>query len=110
MVRRTRSKAKTIEACFPIRVRVTFGPRTLPGTLEAIERWAVETLGRGRVATLASSTTDTAERTLYFRSLTEAAQCFAYFDELQLQDYVSQTTLENEPADRGVFSDLRKSI
>lgn len=108
MVRRTRSKAKTLEAVFPIRVHVRYASTALPGLLEAIEIWGVANLGRGRLATVVRATSGVKEWTLYFRSIDEAKQCFEAFDELELRDWVGQTDLEREPHDYGLFNDLRR--
>lgn len=110
MVRRTESKAKTIDRVFPIRIRAIYDAKTLPGLLEAIENWAVENLGRGRVATHTRSMESRRECVLYFRSLKEAEQCFTAFEELEFRDWVSLTNLENEGRDYGVFSDLRSRV
>lgn len=101
MVRRSRSKPQTLEMFFPIRVHVAYDPRALPGLLEAVERWGKTNLGRGRMAAMGRATSNSREWTLYFRSFSEAQQCFAEFDELQLRDWVSQTDLEKETTRSG---------
>jgi hypothetical protein len=108
MVRRSLSKAKTIDSKFPIRVRVSYSRTALPGLFQAIERWGIENLGRGRVATHTSSMTGVEECTLYFRTLPEAELCLEDFPELELRDYVSQTNLEKEGKDLGVIGDIRR--
>lgn len=107
MTRRTRSKVKTIEAVFPIRVHISYKRETLPGALEAIERWGTEHLGRGRLATHTSAAVGMHQATLYFRSFAEAERCFETFAELQLRDWVAQTSLESAGWNYGVFDDLQ---
>lgn len=109
MNRRTQSKAKTIDAVFPIRVKVTYGKNALPGLTQAIERWAAEELGRGRVATHTSAMVGGNDCILYFRTLGEAKKCLSEFEELRLRDWVGQTNLEREGRDYGVFAQIRKA-
>ena len=86
MVRRSTSKAKAIEQAFPIRVRVRWSDKALPGLLHAVEVWAVEALGRNRLACGSASMVHQNEGAIYLRSVEELERCLRAFPELELRD------------------------
>ena len=88
MIRRTRSKAAALETNFPIRVRVDWDNSTLPGIIQAIELWALQHLGYGRMVAYYGSRKN--EALLYFRLLPDAQKCLDSFAETRLVDYADQ--------------------
>jgi hypothetical protein len=84
--RRTTAQAKTDDAAFPVRVKIVVPRFGLGRSLDAIERWLRDHVGKGNFACHSAPGIGTDTMAVHFRNVDIARSFVAAFPDLELAD------------------------